>query len=213
MEERRSSPSLHRHIEPLPEAALQLALRRLAWKYQRLHALRQRREEAEAQGLTGFSAEEGRERRRAFTRLAREFPGALRELEVLSAGQLRERLLQVEEAAHLVEVRVLPPWMALVLDYHRSLRQALGVKRWLARRMRGDRRLEEQVVEAFRLRNLRLRRLGLASPELEGEALRAHLELHLRPPEGRLLSLVWTELAARHGEAPSTLEARIFLSR
>lgn len=196
-----------------PGVPLQHALERLAWKYRRLHALRQRREEAEAQGLTGFDEEEGRARRRIFARLAREFPGALRELDTLSASRLRKRLEQIERAA-LFPAEAPPPWIPLILDYHRSLRQALSLKRWLARRIPAGRELDEQVVEAFRLRLRRLRRLGLSLPAAaydEG-ALRPFLSLLRRPPGGRLLSLVWAELAERHGQAPARLEAQIFPS-
>ena len=73
-------------------------LERLLRKYEELHRLRERREELEASGATCFEAAEGAVRKRAFRRIAREFPGALRELDTVAAPALAARRERVRAA-------------------------------------------------------------------------------------------------------------------
>jgi hypothetical protein len=58
-------------------------------------------------------------------RLARRFPGALREIDQLPLDELRERLRAVERAAGGGDV---PRWLEWCASYHRLLRAALDLR-------------------------------------------------------------------------------------
>src|SRR6185436_18311929 len=61
--------------------------------------------------------------------LAREFPGALRELDLLPLDEIDRRFERLEAAALRGSVE---PWMGWMHAYHLTMRAALGVKRRLA---------------------------------------------------------------------------------
>lgn len=191
------------------------ALERLAFKYRTLAALRVRREELEGAGCSGFSPEEGAERRRIFRRIAREFPGALRELDESDAARLQRRADELEAALAGGSV---PSWAALVIDYHALLRDALAVKRWIAVRLPRRGPIPPELVAAFRGRLERIERLRSRTGARPSDraAARRHdeyaelLARHHAPPGGRILSLVWEALEARHGLQREELERRIF---
>jgi len=192
-------------------------LERLLWKYRLLTRLRSRREAVEAGGAASFEAAESRERKRLFRRVAREFPGALRELDTLESAQLAARAERVEEAIDRLERGGEAPqpgqWLALVLDFHQTLRDALMLKRWLARRLPPGGGITGEVVEEFDRGLARLRRirgLRVHRPQLAAHEQAALLRDHLRPPGGRLLSLIWGELEARHGRSRVELEQMLF---
>jgi len=179
-------------------------LERLAHKYRTLAALRARREALQAAGADCFDEAEGAQRRRAFRRIARQFPGALRELDTTPAAALAARLDDVERA---LAGGPVAPWIPVVIDYHLTLREALLVKTWLARRSPRATPLGAATLAIFAARMQRLEALrsriglpGLGSPalpatEAEWSALAAH---YLRPPQGRVLPLVVEALARRH---------------
>lgn len=64
--------------------------------------------------------------RAAFRALARRFPGALRELEVLSSETLERRALELEACARGEREAAL--WMLAIESFHRWMRVALRVK-------------------------------------------------------------------------------------
>lgn len=187
------------------------SLERLAGKYRVLVALRLRREALEATGARCFDAEEAAARRRAFRRIARAFPGALRELDVCSAALLQRRLEEVERA-----LAGGPPaaWIPIAIDFHRSLREALLIKGWLARRRAGA--TDADLAALARLVD-RLDRLRppAARPHRPSTAAgwRALAERHARPREGRLLPDVWRALERRHGLARAAMERMLFGTR
>lgn len=104
-------------------------LDRLAWKYRQLATLRARREELERAGASRFEEAEALERKRAFRRIAREFPGALRELDSLPASVLRERAEAVEAARSAPAGATIEPWIPLALDFHAIVRALLAERR------------------------------------------------------------------------------------
>jgi hypothetical protein len=61
--------------------------------------------------------------------LAEEFPGALRELDLLGLRELQRRVEQLEDPGG---ARGGEPWMAWILSYHAIMRAALATKRSLA---------------------------------------------------------------------------------
>lgn len=187
-------------------------LERLLRKYEQLVELRARREAVEASGATCFAPEEGAGRKRAFRRLAREFPGALRELDTTAAAELAARRERVRAARDRCTAGLPPddPWVELVLDYHLTLRETLLVKRWLASRAAQSPAEQLAAFEARLRRIASLRgRLGLGGVTAPVDLAR-WLDLRRRPPRGRLLDLVWAELEARHGAPRAVLEERLF---
>src|SRR5438552_1202282 len=127
-------------------------LEQLADKYRTLAELRARREQREAEGWTRFSDDEGRQRGAAFRRVAARFPGALRELHSSPAAVLAAKASAVE--AELAELRAgggapARPWIAVVLDFHATLAEALAVKMWLARRLGRAQPISDEVVAEY----------------------------------------------------------------
>jgi hypothetical protein len=148
-------------------------------KYQTLAALRARRDAQQASGALHFGDDETAARGAVMRRLARGFPGALRELQRCSHQLLAAR---AEAIADVRKGSPAPPWIAVVLDYHAALREVLALKR------------------------------GAIPPDGGFGWPRdpAALALVARPPGGRLVPLVWAELALRHGQPAATLEAMVF---
>jgi hypothetical protein len=100
----------------------------LAEKYARLIALAEERDAAHAVG--GFGETAGEVRKQAFRALARDFPGALRELEALSTTALRARGAAVSEAQ---AGGAIAPWIPVVVALHAGLRELLAARRAGAR--------------------------------------------------------------------------------
>jgi hypothetical protein len=105
-------------------------LKALARKYERLAALRARRD--------GNGAPATRDELRA---LAAEFPGCLRELDTLGPGELTRRT----SACAAVGAGAAPePWMAWIDGYHALMRRALAAR---SGRARGDARDTDRDFE------------------------------------------------------------------
>jgi hypothetical protein len=155
------------------------ALGSLARKYRALAALR--RGEREFDALAARA-------------LAREFPGALRELDVLSLECIDERLLEVTRAEASGR---LAPWIALMLAYHARMRQLLAAKR----RLNGERRPTSALSTS------------IARALAEEFALPIDRDLVARvadPPEGRLNPLVFELMARDLGLSAGSIERVLF---
>jgi hypothetical protein len=97
----------------------------LARKYDALADLRERRERGEGVAPRG-----------ELSALAREFPGALRELDALPRAEIERR--RAELRATLLGSAT-APWMRWLIAYHATMRAALFIKGRLARsRVRGE---------------------------------------------------------------------------
>ena len=164
------------------------ALHALLNKYTTLVVLREGRESEVA-----WTKAELAERRKVFRAVAHVFPGALRELDALTAAELGIKAAAVREEMARVAAggAVHRMWVNVVLDFHTTLARALEVKLWLARRV-GRRGAISEEVAAER---------GLPRGALE--------ELH-HPPGGRLAALIWRDLQRRHGLSRATLEEMVF---
>src|SRR5262245_19307987 len=66
----------------------------------------------------------------AMAKLAKEFPGALREIDELPLDVLRTRIVELEAAAR--DDAFVAPWMHASWSFHRLARGALAAKRWLS---------------------------------------------------------------------------------
>lgn len=105
-----------------PHAQVSLTeLKALQGKYHEMLWLRASRSQQQASGQSRFEGDEALLRRERFRKLAREFPGALREME-LDASILRKRH---DAVAALDTENEAPPWLLAVALYHRFLRQEL----------------------------------------------------------------------------------------
>jgi hypothetical protein len=201
--------------ERWPQAAsdLRRRLERLEEKYTILSDLRARREAAEGSGAVGFAEEESRERRRVFAAIAREFPGALREMERATHEQLEARRREVREEIEEIRPGPSPPcprrrWVAVVLDYHALLREALAIRQWLVRNVPPGGAIDEVLLQVFS----RWHR-GSAVRHTEASAFdAAALARYRRPPGGRLHAVVWERLERRYGLDRGRLEEIVFPS-
>jgi hypothetical protein len=129
--------------------------------------------------------------------LAREFPGALRELDSLPLDEIERRVEQLENAAWRGAVE---PWMEWMHHYHSTMRAALHIKRRLAgRRALSDVAALDIAVEVRRAFGVRC----------DAEFVRAVA----RPPEGRINVLVFHRLARDFGAEPRTLWLALFPER
>lgn len=124
--------------------------------------------------------------RDAMTRLAREFPGALRELDELPLATIGERIAELDAA--IGDATRITGWMRAMVAFHRRARGALAVKRWLAGRPITGTTRDELARD-------------LASLE-HGEDARAWLDAIdavRRPPRGRVMDLVYARVADELG--------------
>jgi hypothetical protein len=130
--------------------------------------------------------------------LARQFPGALREIDDLPLDEIRRRIEALE--AVLAGRREVESWMEAVARFHGLLRGALVAKRWLGRRKHVD----EAVRELF-VRELPV----LPFPE-DSRAWTPHLATVASPPRGRLLDAVFGRLA-REMSLPEAIARQLVL--
>jgi hypothetical protein len=183
----------------------------LAEKYTTLARLRARREALEAAGALAFADDERDERLGDFRRVARAFPGALRELDRSSAQLLAAKAAAVaaEIAAQAAAPSPRPAraWIAIVLDYHATWRELLAIKLFLARRRPVPAPLSDDDVLACRQWYDTLpehdRRVGWPLDA-------ASLDLLRRPPGGRVTPFVWRHLVELHGVPQAELVEAIF---
>jgi len=189
---------------------LEERLESLTEKYRVLARLRVRREKAEASGLEEFPAEENASRAAEFKRIAALFPGALRELESTPSRILELKATVVQR--ELDEIRKRPGrkspsryWIAVVLDYHAVLREALEAKRWLAENLKRGEKITPQVVRAYQVWR---KDLPPGPSHEEGDA--SYLMRVQRPPGGRIQSMVWRHLEDRHGLSRRSLQQAVF---
>jgi hypothetical protein len=129
--------------------------------------------------------------------LAREFPGALRELDSLPLEEIEERVELLETAARF---GIAARWMEWMYAYHLTMRAALGIKR----RLGGRRSISEFTA------------LEIAGDVAVESGYRCDLEFVLsvaRPPEGRINVVVFQRLGSVFGIEPQTLWRALFPER
>jgi hypothetical protein len=135
--------------------------------------------------------------RRVLRTLAREFPGALRELDTVTVEQIdaRRRALAAATAGASVEL-----WMEWMVAYHATMRAALVVKARLSR----ARDLSDAFAAAAR--DEASRRTGLS---IDDDFVRSVA----RPPEGRLNRAVFERLGQKFGVSPDEIWQTLFPAR
>ncbi|MED5465299.1 MAG: hypothetical protein VX699_11645 [Myxococcota bacterium] len=176
-------------------------------KYDLLVGLRREREDLEAKGIFSLEGEALVERQARMREVAAEFPGALRELEALSAAQLTRRREEVarrleQEGGEGAEDSL--GWMEVTVAFHRLLKRVLVLKRFLGKRKGLSESQWQEVVEAL------VERSDLWD-EGGSEWLRAvdvsQINGYLTPPERRVVNAVWRELSEELGASVETLQA------
>lgn len=162
-------------------------LRALARKYRALAELRRDRER---DGTVGA--------RSALRALAREFPGALRELDTLPLDEIDRRVVALDGAS---EGRAaIEPWMAWMTAYHTTMRAALSVKARLALAASADAETFAAVADSVS------RRSGVGIDV-------AFVAAVANPPGGRLNRVVFERLSALLGEDAERMWETLFPSR
>jgi hypothetical protein len=139
-------------------------------KYQTMRALREHR---------------GEPPREVLRELSKRFPGALAELDRIAPALLEERIAQLQAILERPTVERLPDWVRAWLLAHARLRGALAIKAWLS----GKRVVDGATRAAF-------------AREFPGEEARAwseRLDAIADPPGGRLVTLVYEEVARTLG--------------
>lgn len=132
----------------------------------------------------------------AMAALAARYPGALRELDRRTMGDLEARVSALTEA--LAQRRAPVLWMRLWSDYHGFMRVALRLRQ---QRFRG--------VEAVWARLQTHYRPAPDEPSL-GQLADAGIAELLHPPGGRLNAWVYAQVGKRHGLSPERVEALLF---
>ncbi len=117
--------------------------------------------------------------------LALRFPGALREIDALPLESIERRLTALDRARGGEPER----WMVAMSRYHREMRLALEVKRWLGRRRVVDAAMERAFEEAHQ------------DPARAWG--RERLALLARPPGGRISRVVVASVAESMGASPA----------
>jgi hypothetical protein len=133
--------------------------------------------------------------------LAREFPGALRELDTVPLEEIDRRVNALDCAAveRTVDGRDPDPWMTWMVAYHATMRAALLVK---ARVARG--KLDVGDVDE----------VATAIAEKTGVSVdAAFVRAVASPPGGRLNRAVFDRLGVEFGAAPDELWETLFPSR
>ncbi len=157
-------------------------LRALPDKYERMLSLRAAHERARVE--PGWVEPDPRA---AMAKLADDFPGALREIDVLEIHVITARidaLANAERSPSAVEA-----WMQAQALFHRLMRGALATKRWLRGRRRITSEIRAELIRAIPT----LPRGGDATLLLDD------LDRVANPPRGRLLVVVHARLAEMLG--------------
>ena len=129
--------------------------------------------------------------------LAREFPGALRELDTVPLGEVDRRRRVLDEAA---QGGAPEPWMLWMIAYHATMRAALLVKARLARSRSPSDELVRRAIADASLSS------GVAIDD-------AFVRAVARPPKGRLNVAVFDKLSQTFGVPADEIWQVLFPAR
>ena len=178
---------------PLPPSREDLLA--LLRKYETIAKLRRDR------ARSGASAE-----RSALRALAREFPGALRELDTVTLVEIDKRRRTLAQAAGGGPVET---WMAWMVTYHATMRAALLVKARVATTLGSPRRGESRAPSDELLRRAKTDAARLSPVPIDDAFVRAVA----RPPAGRLNVVVFERLGGQFGVSPDEIWQTLFPAR
>jgi hypothetical protein len=138
-----------------------------------------------------------RAERSALRALAREFPGALRELDTVTLVEIDKRRRTLAQAAVGGPVET---WMAWMVTYHATMCAALLVKARVAK----SRALSEELLRRARTDAARLSPIPIDDAFVRAVA---------RPPDGRLNVAVFERLGRQFGVPPDEIWQALFPAR
>ena len=130
--------------------------------------------------------------------LARRFPGALREIDDLELGVIRDRIAGLDAA--LRGECAVEPWMDAMALFHALARGALRAKTWLA----GRKTVDAAIASAYERYATDLATSGDALAWTDDLAQVA------TPPRGRLMDLVFARVAASLGTSEHEARRLVF---
>ena len=133
--------------------------------------------------------------------LARQFPGALRELDRLPLETLAARLRALESA--LGAGGVLEAWMQIQVSYHGYMRATLRIKRW-------SRHWPSEPADALALLAAKYAPAADEPPVSFFDA--EQLALIRKPPGGRLNPIVLEAVARLHGTTPQVVSDALLMT-
>ncbi len=138
--------------------------------------------------------------RPAMAELARDFPGALREVDQLPLEIIRARIEEI--AAAEANPSVVASWMRAQARFHRLARGALAVKSWIGgRAVTAD--LHDAFTDALRV-----------MPDADAASAWAKdLAAIANPPRGRVMDLVFARLAHELDTDVASARAAVLPSR
>lgn len=162
-----------------------LDLARLRWKYETILALRLR-PKSQAVPVQELRA------------LAREFPGALRDLDSLALASIHDRIDEIVGAE--LDPSKTAHWMLAELTYAHAMRGVKAVKAWL----RGRRAIDDAIREAFSVA------LTSFAHRDEARAWTNELADIAAPERGRLVPLGLRRVASALGVSESEARRLVF---
>ena len=140
--------------------------------------------------------------------LAREFPGALRELDTLTIVEIEERRRALGAALAGGDAA---PWMAWMVAYHVTMRAALFVKARLARARTSD---DGRAPSSGALFPDLARRIAEEATRFSGVVVdETFVEAVARPPARRVNAAVFARLGRELGVDPDVMWQELFPSR
>jgi hypothetical protein len=163
------------------------ALQGLRGKYREMLAMR-----------LAHDRREEKDPRARMAELSLRFPGALREIDELELGAIRQRLVALD--AVLQGTGAVEGWMEAIARFHALARGALCAKRWLARR----RHVDDDVERAYAVAVPRL-----AFPD-DARSWQGELERIASPPRGRLNEVIFARMSRELGASESELKLLVF---
>jgi hypothetical protein len=171
-------------------------LTHLARKYDVLADLRDRREKGDGIAPRG-----------ELLALAREFPGALRELDTLPRAEIEVRRAQIRAA---LQGGAPAPWMTWIIAYHATMRAALFIKARLAR----SPDLPAHRATGAALPSELVRGLAEGAARHSGLPIdEAFVHAVARPPARRVNAAVFDRLGRELGVAPDEIWQTLFPTR
>jgi hypothetical protein len=173
----------------LPQLSSPIAPELLRAKYAEMLAMRLAHEAGE---------EDPEAVRHRMVELALRYPGALREIDELVLGDIRERIEALDRVVRGQED--MAEWMDAIGLFHALMRGALSVKRWLAGRKHVDAAVEEGFACAL---------AGLAFPD-DARAWQSELARIASPPRGRVSALVFERVAKHLGTSEARARRLVF---
>jgi hypothetical protein len=175
-------------------------LEELQHKYSEMLAMRLEQDRRRAEASQEPDGGTGTGDTRRMSRLAAQYPGALRELDELELDEIGRRIAALDRAAK--GEQEIEAWMVATARFHVLARGALSAKRWLS----GRKAVDEDVVRSFQM--------AVACGSLlyaeDASQWTSDLACVARPPGGKLSRLVLSRVATELGASEAEVRLLVF---